>query len=98
MTLSAIVRSEAEADIREAKDWYDGISSRLGQRFIAELNRVIALVCEYPEIFALAHKALRRALLQGFPYALYYRVDVESIVIFALFHQARDPDLIKQRL
>ena len=55
------------------------------------------MACEHPEMFALAHETLRRALLQQFPYALYYRVQAESIVIFALFHQARDPDLIKQR-
>ena len=55
------------------------------------------MACEHPELFALAYKTLRRALLQQFPYALYYRVENENIVIFALFHQARDPDLIKQR-
>lgn len=98
MTLTAIVRPEAAVDIREARSWYSDISPRLGAQFMAALDKAVALASEHPELYSLAHKTLRRALLARFPYALYYVVTADHIVIFGVLHQARDSDLIKSRL
>lgn len=92
-----VVRPEAEADIREAEEWYTQISPRLGAQFLAALGKAIGLAREYPTAFATAHKSLRRGLLPQFPYALFYRVEAERIVIFGVLHQSRDPEVIKRR-
>jgi plasmid stabilization system protein ParE len=42
---------------------------------------------QFPEISA----AVRRALLHRFPYAIYFRVTEESVVILAVLHLRRDP-------
>ena len=62
------------------------------------LGGAIALAREYPNAFVLVHKSLRRILLRRFPYALFYRADAERIVVFGVFHQSRDPEMIKRRL
>jgi plasmid stabilization system protein ParE len=40
---------------------------------------------------------VRRALLQRFPYAVYFILDDQIIVILAILHQRRDPAVWKRR-
>jgi hypothetical protein len=40
----------------------------------------------------------RRRLLRRFPYAIYFMVVGDQIVVYALFHCARDPRTIKAKL
>jgi len=44
-----------------------------------------------PVGFPVVHRETRRVLLQRFPYALYYRVFGEALVIVACMHGRRDP-------
>jgi toxin ParE1/3/4 len=37
------------------------------------------------------HKEVRRVLMKRFPYALFYLIQEESIVVVACFHAKRDP-------
>jgi plasmid stabilization system protein ParE len=39
----------------------------------------------------------RRALLKRFPYAVYFAVDNEIIVVLAVFHTSRDPESWRRR-
>lgn len=36
------------------------------------------------------HKEVRRVLMRKFPYALFYLVEEDSIVVLACFHAGRD--------
>ena len=47
---------------------------RLGGRFRASLDLVVHLIAEHPLACPLAHREARRALVPGFPYALFYVV------------------------
>ena len=40
---------------------------------------------------------MRRALLQRFPYAVFYEVGAVDIVVYAVFHCARNPRAWKRR-
>jgi plasmid stabilization system protein ParE len=41
---------------------------------------------------------VRRALTRRFPYAIFYLVDEEQVVVIAVFHSSRDPKEWKARL
>ena len=81
----------ARLEVIEAKDWYTARSKALGDAFVAEVDRQVALIAEAPLGPALILGDARRLLLRRFPYALFYRVvDAEAFVL-ACFHASRDP-------
>lgn len=90
-----IVRPGAQAGIREAALWYGsrrpGLGSEFTLRFDALLERIVRNPLQFPEIGS----GVRRALLQRFPYAIYFVVPAAPVVI-AVLHQRRHPDTWKQ--
>ncbi|HYR35131.1 MAG TPA: type II toxin-antitoxin system RelE/ParE family toxin [Burkholderiales bacterium] len=38
-------------------------------------------------------RGVRRAIVGGFPYAVFYRVETARTVVFTVLHTARDPKL-----
>lgn len=97
MTRRLIIRSVAKRDIREARRWYADISRALGNDFVHAVDAALSLVVERPFAFPAVRRAFRRVLLHRFPYALFYDVGEERIVVVAVLHQARDPEIIAQR-
>jgi plasmid stabilization system protein ParE len=92
-----VVRAAARRDIREARKWYRAVSPALADDFIEAVDAAILLARERPLAFQLAHRSFRRILLHRFPYALFYYPDMERIVVVAVLHQARDPELLESR-
>lgn len=58
----------------------------------------IGEVTENQLISAQVHGEFRRRLLRRFPYAIYYRIEGNEIIVFGLFHCARDPRAITSTL
>jgi plasmid stabilization system protein ParE len=84
---------EAEADIREARQWYRRQRPALASRFIEAVATGLHVIESYPEAQPRVHGSVRRLLLHGFPYALFYFIDVDGIVVTGCFHTARDPSV-----
>lgn len=97
MTLQLIVSAEAHADLEEAAAWFGRISPRLRVRFGIELEAVYSTILEHPEMFPVVYKNFRRALLQRFPYSVFYVVDAPVLLIVGVVHQARDEETWKRR-
>jgi toxin ParE1/3/4 len=92
-----VVRPSAKRDIREARKWYRKISSDLSDDFVASLDEAIDLAQTYPLAFHQVHRTFRRVLLRRFPYALFYHLGENRITVVAVLHQARDPELLRER-
>ena len=82
---------EAEADIREARQWYRRQRPALASRFIEAVASGLQGIEFYPDAQPRVHGSLRRLLLHRFPYALFYFIDVDIIVVTGCLHTARDP-------
>ncbi len=82
---------EAELDVDEAHLWYQRQARELAEDFLAAVNRCIASIQRHPEAYARVDRTTRRALLRRFPYALFYEVGPVEIIVYAVFHGARDP-------
>jgi plasmid stabilization system protein ParE len=46
---------------------------------------------------ALVYRDVRKALVRRFPYAIFYRVRNARVVVLAVFHSKRDPNIWKSR-
>ncbi len=97
MSLSIYLRKDAEQDLLEAADWYENQQNGLGHRFLDEVLAVFATVAESPLQYPLVHRKTRRALLQRFPFGVYYRIEEDIIVVIAVIHGSRDPQRWKER-
>jgi hypothetical protein len=48
---------------------------------LGEFDVVVSQLCAYPESAPVYEERIRRALLRRFPYALYYLIEDEQIVV-----------------
>ena len=89
---------EAERDIEEAIAWYDGKSEFLGDEFLRRVAVCIQSIERKPKMYRTIYRRLRRALVHTFPYQIIYEVESDEIVVYAVYHSARNPKGWKRRL
>ena len=86
-----IIRPEAEADLVHARNWYERQRAGLGAAFLLCVEEVLERIDRTPEIYAAVYQNVRRAFTRRFPYAVYYRIEVNEVVVLGIFHTHRDP-------
>lgn len=97
MTRELRIGREAERDMRAAREWYERAIEGLGDEFLAEVESVLDRIAEAPGQFPVVHRDLRRALLRRFPHAVFFQSDAAEIVVLAVLHQARAPEVAARR-
>ena len=89
---------EAESDLQAALDWYEARRSGLGGEFLESFEDALSFVADAPHRFPVIHAPLRRVLLSRFPYAVFYSTNANTVIVFAVFHCSRDPQVWVRRL
>jgi len=97
MTRRFIVRPLAEADLEDAARWYEDERAGLAERFLSDVNRTFARIRERPLQFPAVSGDVRRALLHTFPFAVYFRVLDEIVIVLAVLHLRRNPKVWRGR-
>lgn len=90
-------RSEAEAELSQALEWYAARSLDTARRFFVQVDQVISCIAADPLRFPRVGRLLRRAAVRGFPYAVYYLEMADDIMVVGVVHGRRDPALWRQR-
>lgn len=88
---------EAERDLDEAHLWYYRQAPNRAAGFLAAVNACLRTIQRHPEAFMLIDRTMRRALVRRFPYAIFYEIELRQIVVYGVFHGARDPDAWRRR-
>ena len=94
----AVKEPAAQKELTEAAAFYDRERPGLGDRFIKEFERVVALLIEHPELDARVGEGRRVAVLNRFPFRLVYALEGSGIRIIAVAHQKRRPDYWRGRV
>ena len=81
----------AREELIQAQNWYEGEAPGLGGRFLLAIDSVAERMNASPREFPVVFKNVRRALLHGFPYSLFFVVEDETLVVIACFHASLDP-------
>jgi toxin ParE1/3/4 len=89
---------EAEEELYAAADFYEAGLAGLGSDFGEEVNRVIALLLEHPELGARTDSDLRHFVLRRFPFSVVYAAADQLIYIVAIAHGSREPGYWKARV
>ena len=87
-----------DSDVEAAFNWYEAEEPGLGTEFIDELRAAYDRIAEGPFRYQELRSGVRRALTRRFPYAIYFSVEGEVIVVLAVLHARRDPAEWQRRI
>ena len=90
MTRRVNFRPQADAEVLDARRWYEERRQGLGEEFGAAVDDTVARIAATPLAFPRVHGETRRAILRRFPYAIYFRIWEDDIVVLAV-HGRQDP-------
>ena len=88
---------EALAEYIAAGRYYNRQVSGLGDAFADEIEAGISRILDAPATWRIVEDDVRRYLVNRFPYGIYYTVENDVIVIWAVKHLHRDPDYWQTR-
>lgn len=92
-----VVKPSAEKDALEAANWYNEKVVGLGNEFLMALDAKINAIQRSPNHFQKEHKNIRRALIERFPYGIFFIVEELTIYILAIQHTSRYPGIWKKQ-
>jgi plasmid stabilization system protein ParE len=86
-----LVRPEVDADLREAKMWYERQRPGLGVEFLQIVRRAMSSLPDNPYRYSVRDRRfqVRWFYARPFPYRIVYRVLQDTVVVYTVLHAAR---------
>lgn len=91
------ILSEAAEDLLNGYHFYERQAPNLGNYFLDSLYSDIDSLLVYAGIHPVV-SGKHRSLSKRFPYAIYYRVEAETVRVHAVLDCRRNPSWIRRRL
>ncbi len=88
----------SELEMSEAVEWYAQKKYGLDTEFMRCIDETISRIQRNPQLFPIALKNSRKALVKRFPYTIYYEIKGHIIMVLAVFHAKRNPENWQKRL
>jgi plasmid stabilization system protein ParE len=85
------LRDEADRDLADAASWYEQQRAGLGHEFLDDAQSLFDRIGEEPLNFPVIYRRARRAVMNRFPFCVYFVVERTDIVVFAVIHGTRHP-------
>jgi plasmid stabilization system protein ParE len=98
MTVELKLAPEVEQDVCEAYYWYNEHRTGLGAEFFTCVDACIEAIYRNPEMHPIVHGNYRRGLVRRFPYSIFYEYFDNAVIIYAVFHNSRNPQKWHRRL
>jgi toxin ParE1/3/4 len=89
---------DAKAEMAAAVDWYEQQRTGLGSAFISRVREVIDRISATPQMHGQVYQDIRKAIVRQFPYLVLYRIEGPEVIVVAIFHSARDPNIWQARV
>jgi len=93
MARPLVFRRQVAQDLAGGYRWYEEQRIGLGEQFLGAVDASFDTIEQFPEMFARVHGEVRRAMVSRFPYAVFYRIETNRVVVLTVLHTARDPRL-----
>jgi plasmid stabilization system protein ParE len=97
MSFVLIFRPEARDDLDKAYHWYEEQQPELGDDFLECVDEKINQILQMPEMCAIIHEDIRRAIVRRFPYVIYYRIVIDRVIVLAVLHGRTSPKKWRSR-
>jgi toxin ParE1/3/4 len=98
MTYTLRFLPDVEEDAIGGYLWYEAKSLGLGEDFLRVFYASASEIPRNPLLYPRVYGEFRRRLLRRFPYAIYFMIKEDQVVVIGLFHCARDPRTVRKKL
>ena len=98
MSLRLVFNTAARQEYRDAADWYEAHSPGRGKAFRAAVRYQLDRITAYPRIHAKVYRDVRKAVVRGYPYNVFYVEEPGRVVVVSVFHTSRDPLVWQSRV
>lgn len=84
------LRPAAVDALSEAHAHYRSVAGEMGRRFVTAVDELFTRLSEFPRSAPLVsgYSDVRRAVVRGFPYVVFYRRQAERIDVLRVLHAA----------
>jgi plasmid stabilization system protein ParE len=86
-----VAQPRADLEVVAAYQWYESERVGLGMEFLDQLSAAYDRIAEDPLRYQDLESGIRRVLLRRFPYAVYFAIESDLVVVLAVLHVSRDP-------
>ena len=87
-----VITAAAQEDEREAVLFKMERSTRRATELVDALDALYKRLAQFPATYPEVKPSLRRAVLPGLDYSVFYRVEQEVVYVLRLLHARSDPD------
>ncbi len=98
MNCTVHLQPDAEIDLEEAAAWYELQRRRLGHEFLDQALCTFSHIEDNPYLYPVVYRDIRRAVMNRFPFAVYYQMKEETAVVIAVMHGSRHPARWRKRI
>ena len=91
------LRIEAEIDLFEAALWYETEREGLGFDFDTEVHHTLDRIAENRMLFPVIGRNIRRAIVDRFPYGVFFIEHEEDRIVIGILHLHRAPETWRAR-
>ena len=88
----------ADTELDETISYYNYELPGLGFRFLHEVEMALKRITTFPRAWTKIGENTMRCMLKGFPYALLYIIENNTIIISAVANLHRNPEHFKDRI
>jgi len=88
----------AQAELEASITFYESRVEGLGQRFLKEVEETAGRIASSPDAGSPSGGGLRKRLVPGFPFSMFYTVLDDYVLILAIAHQHRRPGYWDRRV
>ena len=97
MKRPVVLRREAQSEFDDAANFYEERGEGLGTALTIAVKKVLNEISQQPNRYPIVQNKVREAPVLKFPFAVYYRIEAKRIVVIAVFHCSRDPQIWRDR-
>jgi len=88
----------ADADLQTAFSRFENYREGFGVEFMTAVDAHLARLATFPLLAPIYHKSIRRQVMLGFPYGIFYEPHPTRVIVIAILDLRCAPELILRRL
>lgn len=89
MPFNIKLSNESRLDLREANNYYLGISKKLKDEFSLEISSAIDRITLNPENFQKRYRNIKIVFTKKFPFGIHYIIEANTVYIQRVLHEKR---------
>lgn len=91
------IEDSAQFDLSEITSFYNFSNKNTAVKFVVYVEKTLKQLSDNPFIFQKTYGDIRKANIGYFKYSIFYRIYENKIIVFAVLHQKRSPNIITER-